>query len=40
MAQAMLNEKSRVIPRRTIHKLRKDEIFSETEKQEFRLFED
>ena len=32
MAQDVLNKKSRVIPCHTIRKLRKDEIFSETEK--------
>ena len=38
MAQAVLNEKVRFIHRRTIRKLSKDEIFSETEKQKHRLF--
>ena len=40
MEEAVMNEKVRLIPCCTISKLRKDEIFSETEKQEFRLFED
>ena len=39
MAQAMMNEKARVVPRHNIRKLCKDEIFSETEKQKRRLFE-
>ena len=38
MAQAVLNAKSSFIPFRTIRKLRKDEIFSETEKLKHRLF--
>ena len=40
MAQAVLNSKSMVIPRRTIRKLRKDEIFCESENRKRRLFED
>ena len=40
MAQAVLNAKARVIPRRTIRKLCKDEIFSEIEKQKRRIFQD
>ena len=38
MSQAVLNEK-KVIPRRTIRKLRKDEILCETEKRKRRLFD-
>ena len=37
MAQAVLNEKSRVIPRRTIRKLCKDEMFCETDKRKRRI---
>ena len=40
MAQSVLNAKASVIPRPTIRKLRKDEIFSDTKKQKCRLFED
>ena len=39
MAQAVMNAKARVIPCRTICKLCKDEIFSETEKKTY-IFED
>ena len=40
MAQAVLNAKTRVVPCRTIRKLCKDEIFSESEKRKRRIFED
>ena len=40
MEEAVMNEKVRLIPCCTISKLRKDEIFSETEKRKHRLFED
>ena len=40
MAQSMMNEKARVIPLRTIRKLPKDEIFSETKKRRCIIFED
>ena len=39
MSLSVLNEKARIVPRRTIRKIRKDEIFCETEKQKRRLFE-
>ena len=40
MAQSVMNSKARFVPRCTIRKLRKDEIFSETEKQKRSLFND
>ena len=40
MAQAVLNKKVRFIPCRTICKIRKDEMFWETEKQKRWLFDD
>ena len=40
MEQAVINSKSRVVPCHKIRKLRKDEIFCETEKRKRRIFED
>jgi len=40
MAQAVLNANGKVIPRRTIRKLLKNEIHSETEKRKRSIFDD